>query len=308
MKIISGIFFVSILSILLSGCGRTTIDPTYFEGYYGANWTISSNIVTAKREFVVRLGGDPDGGNQVDSAKHIVNIICPKTLSLSSSYEINVFHRIKHIALNSIAINLAYIKEAGSVLGANIDGVAVYHENKLSQNFDITETSDDRLSFNLANTYFLLSQTNGFKVYNLNGTIYRNITSGGSAIWKDNDEIYFHNDSSGKVNLHNIISKATSEINSTLNPEGYNASDNVLLQLVDNTLYSFDIDTSILSTRNIAYNYQTLNEHHFSPDGTKILLTKKGYYDYVSDEYSNIDSFGIYVYDLETDELIKVRD
>ena len=142
----------------------------------------------------------------------------------------------------------------------------------------------------------------------MNGTIYRNITSGGSAIWKDNDEIYFHNDSSGKVNLYNIISKATSEINSTLSPEGYNPSENVILQLVDSTLYAFDIDTSSLTTRNIAYNKQLLNEHHFSPDGTKILFTKKGYYDRYAAGFNEEPSFGIYVYDLKTDELIKLRD
>ena len=316
MKTISIIFAIIIFLLLtLAGCGlvslsiysksTNTVGPTYFEGYYGANWTASGHIITAKRETTVKLGGDPDGGDEIISERQLINKIDYINLTETLISEISVRHELLQVSKSGMSNTFAYITH---FTGSSEKNLSIYYESSLSKNFDIVKTGTDYLSFNSANSYFLLSQTSRFKVYNLNGTIHRDIITGGSAIWKDNDEIYFHNDSSGKVNLYNIISGETSEINSTLSPEGYNPDDNTLLQLIDTTLYSFDMSTFRLNIRYISYNYQKLNEHHFSPDGTKILFTKKGYYDRFAGGFNEEPSFGIYVYDLETDELIKVRD
>ena len=131
MKII-GAIFLSILGIMLSGCGRTTIDPTYFEGYYGANWTTSRNIIAVKREFIVRLGGDPDGGNQVDSVKQFIKKIEIDSLNENLLKEIDVWHEIIQVLKNVDSQNFGYIKlfpNAGFV--PNLNALLVYYEGTL---------------------------------------------------------------------------------------------------------------------------------------------------------------------------------
>ncbi|MBH38520.1 hypothetical protein CL658_05750, partial [bacterium] len=91
-------------------------------------------------------------------------------------------------------------------------------------------------------------------------------------------------------------------------PSYYNHMDNTLQTIDNGVLKTYSVaSNTITDSIAVTYDYKTLNEFKFSPDGSKLLVYKKGSLDYTS-RFKGLTSLGINVYDIETHTLTNIRD
>ncbi len=289
---------------LLSGCGYYKEARRDYVGYYQVNWTDDGALISSKRESRVNFGGDEDGGDEIARETQQLVKIDPINFTETTVLEIPWTDEISSIGGFGTTNLVAYLirrnhlkifkngelKQAGAITSLFRFPHIVWSPNK--QHFAIS-VSDDK-----------------FFIYDSNGTLIRERNEGGTVIWKNNQDLFFYNRISQKAAVYNITSDTVTILNHDIHPDFYNQENNQILSVKNGILFTYNLGANSITTKTLSYDFSSLDAHYFSPDGTKLALSKKMVYQVSSNRPYQYDqpSFGIYLYDLQTDVLTKVRD
>ncbi len=304
--------------LILTACGLNTERPIWeYNGYYQTNWTTSDNIITSKR-YGIASPQEVDDTDYDHKAYHditILNLINNEEIVITSDYKLN---ENPDIILNITGSdkNWIYITMAPALFeeGSNIDGLHIVSiTNNRSIKLNIKDANNEQneesykrnIFFSPQGDRFLITYSNQyFYIFDTGGNLIRHETKGGYAVWKNESELYFYNRETDKLSLYQIQTESVQDLSISFKPEYYNPSQNSLYKATNGVFYTLDLSTNSITTKNLTYNNSNLQRHFFSSDGLKLLLTKKGYFE----SYTKATSLGIYTYDLQTDQLTKIRD
>ncbi len=286
------------LLITLTGCGSQKKDS---EGYYALGWTSDQKIITSYRHNQIQ-GSD---NSEAVFANQWISEIDPKDLTEEK------------------IANIPWDDGPGYFFGKKGEFVGYIGVSRLSRSYVIkkiifpdqaeeasvaTESSFASLFLNPAKTLMVINEENRFRIYGTELNFIKERELGINAVWKNDTELFFYDQSSDKLALYNMTTESVSLFAFSFKPEFFSPTQNLLSSVENGILYQYNLSTETITSRNLSYDYQKLGVHYFSPDGKKLLLSSWGGF-YISPPDIELQSaLAIYLYDLETDVLTKVRD
>ncbi len=304
MHLLKRLIILFLFISVFPGCSFFESEKKDYVGYYQINWTDDGAIFSSKRQSRIDHGGHPDGGDEILAEMHQVVKIDPVTLIETTILEVPWGNEISSLSgLGTIDL-FAYLIRDNQLKILKNGELQSHGALSFSFKFPRIVWSPDKQHFGISD------KDEKFFIYDSNGNLVKESGDGGYIVWKNNQELFFYTRALQKVAIYNIQSDAISILNHDIQPDFYDTDQNKLLAVKEGVLFTCDLDLNSIATKNLSYDFSTLDAHYFSPDGSKLALSKnKVYQSAFSPSFqSDQPSFGIYLYDLETDVLTKVRD
>lgn len=304
MKLIVSIILIVVI-IFLIGCSAFKGSKEEYLGYYGVNWTDDGDILAGRRKSKIHYDMMGDNGTFLYKNYSIVKINL-ETNEETDLFEIPWLSGILDLIATSDLLYFSLIKDSdySKVFFYIYKDEMFVTENKIE---NISGTEFFRLSPSGEKISMYWNGT-AIKIFNIQGKIIFEQNDSGYTVWKNDDEFFYYNNLNNKLSLYNLNNGSSSVVGSQFFPEYYDSINSVLLRIHGNILYKYSINSGlVISEKLLSFDGEIYKYHYFSPDGKKILLTKSRGFNFYQGVGQRASS-SIYVYDLESDKLIKVRD
>ncbi len=293
---------------MLSGCGQFQSVKREYVGYYQVNWTADGDLIASKRQSRIDYGSSISFDGESRKETHQIVKINPESLIETVILDVPWYDEISSFSGFGVSTLFGYLIDNGyqeAYLKIVKNGEFSYPRRiSLSFLFPRIVWSPDRQHFGIS------INDEKFFIYDLNGALIKERNDGGHIVWKNNQELFFYSHGSQKAALYSLNSDTVTVLNHNIRPGFYDAAQNRLLSVKDGVMFTYNLDLDSVTTKTLSYDFLTLDSYSFSPNGQKLALSKKKVYQASGYTLSQADqpSFGIHLYDLDRDELTKVRD
>ena len=325
--------FLSLIILLFSilGCSLFFPDPiiTPYDGYFQSDWTFDGSIISSNQSGTEtkKIGEVINGINSLV----IINLDTPDLENVIISK--NIQYGTEHVeSFNTewetmIAMS-SFIDSNNDRYTAYISIPTTYHDSTLKfykQNILLSsyafsnsiyatgppETEYDKYvqinPFTKQSFLFSFGYTKLF-IFSITGDLEHELELGSHATWKTATSFWYYDPIQNKLASYELGTATSTMYDIDFKPSYYNHTDNTLQTIDNGVLKTYSVaSNTITDSIPVIYDYKTLNEFKFSPDGSKLLVYKKGYLDYTS-RFKGLTSLGINVYDINTHTLTKIRD
>ena len=314
-------FLFLVLLICLSGCGLFQKPNRHYLGYFSPNWIDNESIIVSRQEFTEKtqshFNDDLKEGThniskiEISSNENEEVIISTSTFdSEGSSPEWESIHAILYFPSGEDSY-LIYISSDTNHT-SNHHLLKFYRNKVLFKSVVVprSTSSSNKLQYRLLKSpdkkhiaYSLNDEF--FNIFTIDGNLLKENLSGGYVAWRDNNVVLFYHRSENKLAEFNLSLDSASIYTHSFIPAYYDSALNSISGIKDGFLKKYDITKdSIEIIKELNVESQSLNNIKFSPNGANLLLSKEGYFD----DITNKTSLGIYIYDLQTDQITKIRD
>lgn len=322
-----GLFsFVAVFVALLFGACAPSRFVGSYSGYYHTNWSSEGHVLTNKLEVIEKTGGGWDDNNRIYGKGFILEIDLedPVTENILLTHTVGNYANSPSKVWESVTAMDAWHHDGDAYFvyksydynnsrsGTTIrfykngDLIKSVQEDMVFGESTIAQLRFDKLNYNPKSNYLLLSvEYKKFKVFDPEGNTLREVNLGGGAIWKEPGVILFYHDVEQKLAEYRMDTEEVIVYPVSFVPEWYSATENAVYMLdgLDYKKCNLLTDEVILIKR-LEFDNDVYRFHDFSKDGSRLLLFPYPQ----SFDSSTSTPDGISVYNLETDELTKLRD
>ena len=146
-------------------------------------------------------------------------------------------------------------------------------------------------------------------IFSITGDLEHELDLGSHAIWKTATSFWYYDPIQNTLASYDLETATSTMYDIDFKPSYYNDTDNTLQTIDNGVLKTFSVaSNTITASIAVTYDYKTLNEFKFSPDGSKLLVYEKGWFNEFRDSDAIFKSLGINIYDINTHTLTKIRD
>tara|TARA_Y100000748_G_scaffold254055_1_gene219891 strand:- start:113 stop:1108 length:996 start_codon:yes stop_codon:yes gene_type:complete len=146
-------------------------------------------------------------------------------------------------------------------------------------------------------------------IFSITGDLEHELDFGSHAIWKTATSFWYYDPIQNTLASYDLETATSTMYDIDFKPSYYNDTDNTLQTIDNGVLKTFSVaSNTITASIAVTYDYKTLNEFKFSPDGSKLLVYEKGWFNEFRDSDAIFKSLGINIYDINTHTLTKIRD
>jgi hypothetical protein len=290
-------------ALIIMQCGCTRKEKSNYEGYYAVGWADDHEIIAIYRKSIIEKAGSDSNSKEaiqtivrIDPVNNEETIITEIPWGEGPGYLFDVEGReIGYFGSSSKA--RAYVIWSRNNLGIETERIIQ----------EIVNFKNSPL-WNRQRTYFVMNLADQFWIYNAELEKIQVKLQTSHSVWKSETELFFYDQVSDRVGIYNIITQGVQLLTKSFKPDHYSQQENRLSRIEGGVLYQYDLDTDEIASKNLNYNSGQLRRYYFSPDGKRVILSRFGGF-YQPDKTLPLDqSNGIYLYNLETDELTKVRE
>ena len=329
--IIRFLLFIVILSCF-TGCDflyRKFHEP--YSGYYVSDWTLEGDIITnyqAGEQIEYQVGDQKNRFGTSDIL--LINPLSPEREDIIISKNTEF---IQHEDNPDWEIFLTL----SSFIDSNNDRYTAYTSFPVDPDFDSTfkfyKNNNLLSSYSYRNSIYTTGppeieydtyvQINPFTkksflfsfgytklfIFSITGELEHELDLGGYAIWKTATSFWYYDPIQNTLASYDLNTATSTMYDIDFKPSYYNHTDNTLQTIDNGVLKTFSVaNNTIAASIAVTYDYKTLNEFKFSPDGSKLLVYEKGWFNEFRDSDAIFKSLGINVYDINTHTLTPIRD
>ncbi|NBV42031.1 hypothetical protein EBR96_04600 [bacterium] len=277
----------------LSGCAISVRESTT---YSVPNWTYDGRIV-ARRTYMKHETTWVSNSNLVAYQNAIV-VLNPDGTNEQKLFDVDE-NAIQFLEISPSGNYLAYM--------ASNDLMKVFRFENGRWNLKWTKTMDRIMEVKFSPDETMIYASIGrseFFIYDANGNLIRQNSSGGGGVWKNSNQILYSDFILKSIVLMNVDDGTKIMLSDAIYPEVYLPSSNKIASTSGSFFDGYklriqSLDNFSIVTTNFTYagyDYGDFIGRHFSPDGTKMVMM-----------YNSVEDVGIYVLDFNTSELSQIR-